>query len=521
MANNRSSANRNNQDEGLIHNRARQLANNGGINAYLDDEHMIEEIHNSRNGGVRFYEIPLTPERNRPNRQQSSIFDNIDASNRRNVPTQRPNPSEVHAQRCRERNALYPPGNTDVWRDRRTRNQPRPTATPVVTIQVTVDPNTERLRAEREAERQRRYEESTRQMQEYLNEEAERKERAHNERLDEMLNLIRDYSPNHHLLFNRVRNYLEHLRLACEINDPCYSCAFNYLDHGLTKMVELADPTLFKSLKRTYYRGSPSHETSRVIMESGVMNDQSREVSDIIFDFSSLIQMIYSENSKDRLAINTPVFVHVDDHNNLFFNGSHICTLSRVYDFTDGLIYLRQLRRDSVERDVFENEKAILKALHEECWYALLNILRKKYRMFNIIPNVQPKLRRSKSKDNLSADVTLTDGRRLEEYLPTVIHYTRPPFARDGRDITIQRPTLNVTAKLVNDRLILKHPTLHHHVSVPSGYSKRTDHFDYDITVHHDEYVPFVSYRPISLGRYIANNDIDYNLSEDDADYRF
>ena len=516
MSNNRSAANRN-SDEGLLHNRARQIANDGGINAYLDDEHMIEEIHNSRNGGVRFYEIPLTPERQRPNRQQT--------------------PAEAHAQRCRERNALYPPGNTEVWRDRRTRNQPRPTATPVITIQVAAhvdteaqrlraereaaDREAERQRAEREAERQRRNEESTRQIQAWMRAEAERKERAHDERIDEMMNLIRDYSPNHQVLFSRIVPYLEHLRLACEINDPCYSCAFNYYEHGMLKMVELADPTLYKSLKRTFHRGNPSPETGRVIMESGVMASGDTEVSNLIFDFTSLIQMVYGENSKDRLVISTPVFVHIDEHNNVYFNGSHVCTLSRVYDLTDGLIYLRQLRRDNVDRSVFETEKAILKALHDECWYALLNILRNKYRLFNIIPKVQPKLRRSKSTDKLSADIKLSDGRTNEERLPVVIHYQRPPFARDGRDIPIERPNLTVVAKLVNDRLILKQPILHHHVGVPTGFSKRTDHYDHDIAAHHDNYVPYVSYRPISIGRYIANNDIDYNLSEDDCDYRY
>lgn len=509
-------AHNNANEEGIIRNRLRQIVNGEGVDAYMNDEHLIEELHNSNSRGVRFYEIPLTPER----------------------------------QRVRDRNERYLAGDS-VWQDRRT---------PTVTIQVTTNTphrvpslgetmrnanerlqririaseemnerarldarqRSERRERRRETEEQRlQREEREREREQRLAEECAQREARHNERIEEMMRLVRECSPNHSLLFSRVIDTVEHLRLACEISDPCYSCAFSYLDYGLVNIIKIVNPLLHTQLISTYNRGNPTFRTNQMIMESGIVNHFDREVSDIIFDFASLIQMIYTETSRDRQTHTLPLFAHVDEHNNLTFNGDHICTLSRTYDFEDGLIYLKQLRNDNIDRAVFENEKRIFKALNDECWYALLNILRNKYRLFNSIPKIAPKIRRTNSVERIDQLIKLEDGRPEEDYLPTVIRYERPPFVRDGRDITIERPKISLRAKTVEDKTILTHPIVHHRVDIPSGHGMRIDYRDHNIEEYHDNYLPYLVYRPINIGRYISNNNVEYNLSEDDGDYRY
>lgn len=536
--NNGSQAN-NNTIESALTERLRQIVNAGGLNAFMDDNHMIEELHNSQNRGVRFYEIPLNPQQQR----------NLDE--RRQTPFGRE--TTTHAQRIRERAAIYQPGNTMIWRDRRSRDAQQP-ATPVVTIQATIhvddsrqhtanrEAERERLRqreaerrrqreldTERELERQRIIDENVRQMQAYRQEENERKERAHHARIAEMLDMLRTYSPNHSHLFSRVIHTVRHLRLACEIDDACYSCSFSNHDYGVARIIEIVDPCLHTTLQATYHNGNPTYQTNQAIMASGILLNYNREVSNVIFDFASLIKQIYCENANDRLNAPTPIFVQIDEHDNVSFNGDHIVTLSRHHDIHNGLIYLTHLRPEGNEA-VFRNEKAILKALNAECWYAVVNILRRKFRMFNTIPDIKPKIRRTNSMDQISPiaptesvhTTTLNDGRPDEEYIPTVIRYSAFPFNREPRDIQITRPRLTVTAyNINNDKLVMKHARPHFRHLTLRDRVRRVDHRDHDVASYHDNYTPSANYVPINVGRYIANNNVDYNLSEDDGDYRY
>lgn len=559
MSNNNQN-NQNNSIEGtMLYERLRRIMATGGIEAYMTDSNVMEELHNSRDNTVRFYDIPI--EGNRPQPDPDDTSNIIQGS---------------QADRER-RNRLYPAGDNSVWRDRRTRNQPSEQASHVrVSIQTPAPqdrryngdrfanhPTTrfegpldtthhnvtsrlirnEPLRAPTEEEtraaaervrRNRQPERSNSVLQnrpsdtpsEYeitidrsIMEENERKHRAHEVRIAEITDMIHQYSLNHHQLFVHLTRHTEKARLACEINDCCYSCAHSYLSEGLYNLVRMLDSRLYVECHSTLSRGNPTMKTDAFIHQRGFIQSN-HEISDLIFDYTTLIRAILGIHSDTYLQTDIPIYVHIDEHNNVTFNGDHMVTLTDPYNGPDCLIYLRQLKHTDANRHIFEHEKQLFKALENELWHALINILRGKYRQFNRIPKIKPTIRRYNSSDNLKQlDQLLSDGLTPEEAAPVVITYNRPPFRNPPREIKIQRANVRMYVRHVNNVPIVKQHVHHFKPPRDSAVTLKIDYRDHNIEEHHDEYVPYLEYRPTSIGKYLAHNHITNKmLSEDDCD---
>lgn len=593
MSNNQNNAANNNSIEGtMLYERLRQIMANGGVEAYMTNSNVMEELHNSRDNTIRFYDIPIEGTRPQPDTNDySTIIQGSQADRER-------------------RNQLYPPGDNSVWRDRRTRNQHPTEQTPHVRVSIqTPAPSRGPYVGDRFANRPtRRFEssigsihttsrlirneplraateEETREVMERvrrnnnersnsdngdsnersndsntattgntngnqrstrpavtflqsrtpnasdtpteheltiersITEEYERKKQAHEARINEIADMIHQYSLNHHQLFLHFAQCTEKARLACEINDCCYSCAHSYLSEGLYNLVRILDPQLYAECYSTLSRGHPTMKTDAFIHQRGFIQSN-HEISDLIFDYTTLLRAITGIYSDTYYQTHVPIYVHIDEHNNISFNGDHMVTLSQPYSGPDCLIYLHQLKHTPENRIAFENEKQMFKALENELWYGLINILRGKYRQFNRIPKIKPSVRRYNSSDNLKQlDQLLSDGLTPEEAAPVIITYDRPPFRNPPREIKIERARVHMYVRHINDIPIVKQHVHHFKPTKDDTYTVKVDYRDHDIAEHHDEYLPYYQYRPTSIGKYLAHNNITNRmLSEDDCD---
>ena len=123
-----------------------------------------------------------------------------------------------------------------------------------------------------------------------------RKKRKHYQQITEIYNSTQQYAPDYVRLFEYV--VLENkghniVRLACEISDAGYSCAGNKETEGLTKMIELSRPDIFKEIQKinnTMRKNGKIYELMGWSFEDD-STDLNKETSDLIFDFASMVDM--------------------------------------------------------------------------------------------------------------------------------------------------------------------------------------------------------------------------------------
>ena len=350
-----------------IHDNLRHI---GRLNNYMNDDYVVEEIHASRDNTVRFYEIPLNQ---RNNANHNNHNGSVNSNTRIN------NPSANNHVTTRVNHESTTQSSTQHTHDN-------------TSTQQTSRPNRLTIQSRMTEDEQRQIQELTEQI---IQEEREERDQKHDARIEELSNLVHDYDPNHHLLFTHFVNDAYFVRLACEINDPCYSCSYNYFSNGLLKIIQMVNPTLYAQAKPTLTRDNKAtFKTDQFFIEHNVIHADDRGVPDLIFDMHSLIQASFASVGHTYVNYHTPVYVHIDDHNDLYFNQSHICRLSKSYDdVPNGLIHLTNLKRNEHTQSIIDNEKKILKMLSEEMWVTLINILRNKYKLFNTIPNIVKPIR--------------------------------------------------------------------------------------------------------------------------------
>lgn len=498
---------------------ARLVANGNIINDLMNSNNLVEEIHNSRNGPVRIYEIPL----NGPARQERAQRD-------------REQQERLDRQR-REREqrwARYPPGDTTVWRDRRTRDQPvasgninvrpshdhnndDPVQQHTVTEGITDQrrpaivfgqhpPNRQRVRINSNIN----YDTSDR-----INEEMEERERQHDNTLEIYRLLVQQYAPDLYDLYQFAVSTMEHVRLNCEISDPCYSCAHGNHSRGIVKLASIVNPTLYEEAKSTFHRGEPTFQTEHFLMTHG-FGTESREANDLIFDFSSMISSMFLQRGHLYRNEHAPVYVVIDADGTVYFNGTRKFKLTKHYEPDRGLIFLEKLQRTDSNRHLFETEKKIFNVFREDIWHVLIALLRGKYRMFNAIPELKIPLKRSSSNDNLNAnhDRPLSNGLNDTGLVRTII-YNGQPFRNSPKEIRVERPRVVMYGFDGGHRMLLRRRKSKSKPTRLDG--TRIDYRDHD--ANWNDYSPYINYRPVSMSTYIIHNNIDKTLSEDDSNY--
>lgn len=501
--------------------------NENGIRVLINSRNIVEELHNSRPGvTVQFYEIPL----NGVNIHQEEI----DRVNR-----EREQERLNRRRRIAERVSRYPPGDNSVWRDRRTRNQDAPASTNANAnaherAPASASTNANANASVNEHAPTNAHEHAPAPVpstspeletiptpsipeDDYIQRQMEERELAHTRRINSISIDVNLFVPEAAGLFNHAVVRLSHVRLSCEINDPCYSCAFRYLTHGLLELVKIIAPSKYRHAMSTFHRGrEPTLDTDRYLYENGFAMPN-KEVEDYIFDFTSIVYGMFNRNGPFYREEHTPIWVNIDANRNLYFNSQPVCTMICDHGCGEnGLIYLNDLKNCNENRAAFETEKHLFEIFKQEMWYILLGVLRSKFRMFNEIPNIRGLIRRTNSSDRLDS-VLLSDGRNDTEFDAVNIMYQRSPFRNSPRLIQVQRKPVRIRCATVgNNERILKHKNVHK--KKPMRFSTRIDYRDRDIN-NHEQFGPYIQYRPVCVSRYIIHNNIDKFLSEDDTNY--
>lgn len=483
-----------------IANRINQIVNNGNLQDYITNQYVVEEIHNSRDSTVRLYEIPLTDEQI----------------------------NDRYRERVAERNERYGNRGNDIWQDRRTRNQQNE------------EHRTQRQRPQRNEQRVQQLEQPQQRQQrrvtinappqsqplpqqppqqEYVNPNdtwMDECNRNHQLRMNELTQLIDTYDHNHLKLFQYGIQFHTPARFACEIHDLFYSCAGNNLCSGYATIAKIVNPSLYEQSKHTFYRGSPSYQTDHYLLENGLLSVRNREIDDLIFDYASLMIHVYNQHVMlcDLSLQPEPTYAHIEHDNQLFFNDEFICTLSEQYDFPNGLIFLYSMPRNDQTRSMFEKEKKIFEILNHELWYALINVLRKRYRCFNNIPSINIPLKRCNSFDNLSSVAQLDDGLTNAQREPITI----PQQNRIRvRPVVVKRGTIDISGIPVGEEIIIKRKPIHARPTYKN--EKRIDYRDHNVNEYRNNYECGIEYFPVNFERYNNANDMSVNWSEDDGEY--
>lgn len=336
----------------------------------------------------------------------------------------------------------------------------------------------------------------------------ERKHRSHIERINELNNLISEFAPDHLQLYRELITDTSNVRLSIEIDDPCYSCAFDNYMNGIFKICQLVDPKLWNEAKQTFRNNKPCFATAAFINRRGLLPESNIEVRNLIFDFDSIIQNAIGTSNRN---VYIPIFIHVDGNGFICFDGIPICKTRQNKFPRSGSIYLKSISKNNHTQIMFDTEKEIKEFLIRELWYIVIDILRNKYRLLNSVDCVNIiKRKRSCSFDNLN-DESLNNGLSENENEDVVIKYQQSPFRSQPRDIVIKHSKVDMKAKNICGTPMLKHKVIHKKVRKNDIRTDFRDKEDYS------ECVPYMKYRPTNISNYIINNGIEKVLSEDDT----
>lgn len=456
----------NTQDRSRHQRQINHILNN--ITDYVNGQPNVEEMHLSRNGTVRYVEIPITRQAN--NRQQTDE----QAERRRRHQIQRTD-------------SIAPqPDPRRVRFNQRAPQPPQPTEEEL------------RIRAERAARADQA-----------LRERIEEREATRESAITAIKAVMKRNCPDFSQMFDRIIDNNPCIRYAAEINDPCYSCSFNYLRHGMLEIAKRVNKPLYEeAMRTTLHRGETTFSTDRLLAERGFMSHTSSTINDIIFDISSIVHAIGCNHHDCNERV--PVFVSVDAENYAYFDGIRMFKFSKPVSFNNGLnnglIFLFNVKKTDDTKHLFPIEKEFFQCLKTEMWERLLFILRNEFKLFNEAPLITRTLRRTNSNDNLNGDILITDvtgEQRTVEWR----------FSPRTSPRTIHIDPLHIEAHGVgiNGGIVLKHKKIHKR---RRDITRRVDYRDHDQSFHHD---PDVRYRPVCMSRYIKQHNIDKNLSEDDG----